>query len=519
MMHNILSMLIWLPIIGGLLALSINLKDKAQEAKNARLVALWFSLITLLISIFVFAGFDKSSGAMQHTESHAWLPQLNIMYALGIDSISLLLIVLTTVLTPLCICVSWTSVTNRVKEFMAYMLLLEGAVIGVFSALDMVLFYIFWEALLIPMFLLIGIWGGENRVYAALKFFIYTFVGSILMLVAIVYMYMHTGTFNVMELQQAAFSPQVQMWLWLAFFAAFAVKVPMWPFHTWLPDAHVQAPTAGSVILAGVLLKLGAYGFLRFSLPMFPDASQLFAPLVVALSIVAIIYTALVAFAQQDIKKMIAYSSVSHMGFVTLGIFAGTQDSINGAVLQMINHGIVSAALFMLIGVIYERMHTRDITRFGGIVQPLPTYAFIMLVFTLASVALPGTNSFVGEFMILMGSFPTFPTFTALATSGVVLGAIYMLWLYRKMVLGEAVHGDVKQLRPLTLMEKIMFVPLMAGVVYLGIMPTPVLNMLTPATQPLVEELAMPQRLSLTPVEAAANSHHGDSHAETKGHH
>jgi len=491
MHYPLLSLLIFIPLIGAGAILAMRSSDTEQKNHNARHLALWFSFVELLLASLLIFNFDGTTSAMQFTERYPWLPNFDVFYHLGVDGLSVLFVYLTALLTPICILISWKSITDRVAGFMAAFLALEAFVIGVFCALDSILFYLFWEAMLIPMFLIIGIWGGENRVYATLKFFLYTFIGSVLMLIALIYMKTQAGTFDIISLQNVTFDPHIQHWLFLAFFAAFAVKVPMWPFHTWLPDAHVQAPTAGSVILAGVLLKMGAYGFLRFNLPMLPDATATFAPYIAALSVIAIIYAALIAFAQKDIKKMIAYSSVSHMGFVTLGIFAGTQTAVEGAVLQMVNHGIVAAALFMLIGIIYERMHTRDLGRFGGVVQSMPLYAAFFLIFTLASVALPGTNSFVGEFMILAGSYTIFQTATVLACSGVVLGALYMLWLYRKMIMGEAEHDDVKNLKDLDTQEKWLFIPLIVMVFFIGISPNQTLGVMRGSVAHLTNEKAV----------------------------
>lgn len=483
----ILSTLIFLPLLGALFTLMVRSADQNTADANARHVALWASLANLGVALFMLGHFDLATNNMQFVVNIPWIEALNIRYHVGVDGISVLFVVLTALLTPVCILVSWTSITTRVREYMAAFLALEAFVIGVFCALDFVLFYIFWEAMLIPMFLIIGVWGGENRVYASLKFFLYTFVGSVLMLVAMFYLYGAAGSFEILDMVHLDLPLNVQIWLWLALFAAFAVKVPMWPVHTWLPDAHVQAPTAGSVILAGILLKMGAYGFLRFSLPILPDASVYFTPLVYTLSVIAIIYAALVAFAQEDIKKMIAYSSVSHMGFVTLGIFAATPESTQGAVLQMVNHGIVSAALFMLVGVVYERMHTRELAKFGGLVQRMPVYAAVMMLFTMASVGLPGTNSFIGEFLVLAGSFSVAQSYTVLAAFGVVLGAMYMLWLYRRMVFGEITNPAVAKLDDMNMREKLMFVPLALLVLYIGLAPGYVLKVMEPAAVALSE--------------------------------
>lgn len=499
MFDTFLSWLIFFPLLGAIMILAFARAAAAEAAaQNARLFALWISGVTFAASLYLLWHFDFNYGGMQFMWDVGWIERYNIRYTIGVDGISLPLILLTAALTPLCILVSWHSVQQRVPLFMASLLALESFVIGVFCALDFVLFYVFWEAMLIPMFLLIGIWGGENRVYAAVKFFLYTFVGSVLMLVAILYMYaVSPADFSILQLAGASFSAEQQFWLFLAFFAAFAVKVPMWPFHTWLPDAHVQAPTAGSVILAGILLKMGTYGFLRISLPLFPQATELFAPLMFTLSAIAIIYAALVAFAQTDIKKMIAYSSVSHMGFVTLGIFALTPESVQGAVLQMVNHGIVSAALFMLIGVIYDRMHTRELTRFGGVANTMPVYAAVFMVFTMASVALPGTNSFVGEFLILMGSYSVAQIATVAAMAGVVLGAVYMLWLYRKMIFGPADNVEVRTLHDLTVREKLMFVPLVLLVLWIGLAPQYALDMSRKSIESLVESHTMSTAIQL----------------------
>ena len=470
--YPILSLLIFMPLLGAVLTMFVKSSDPLTEAQNARWVSLFIALAVLLLSISLLAGYNTNITAIQFEENTSWLTTLNANYHLGVDGISILFVFLTALLTPICILVSWQSITQRVKWFMAAFLALESFVIGVFCALDFFLFYIFWEAMLIPMFLIIGIWGGENRVYAALKFFLYTFIGSVLMLLAMIYLYFANGnSFEILTMANLDLPLNVQILLWLALFAAFAVKVPMWPVHTWLPAAHVQAPTAGSVILAGVLLKMGGYGFLRFNLPILPEASVYFTPMVMVLSVIAIVYAALVAFAQSDIKKLIAYSSISHMGFVTLGIFANTQESVQGAVLQMLNHGIVSAALFMLVGVIYDRMHTRELGKFGGIVTKMPVYAAIMMLFTMASVGLPGTNSFVGEFLILSGSYTTAQVYVFIATFGVVLGAVYMLWLYRKMVFGAVTNPAVNKLTPMNMREIIMFIPLILLVFWIGLKP------------------------------------------------
>lgn len=492
MEYPILSILTFLPLLGALFVMMVKNDDQEIENRNARQVALWISGVTLILSLYALSQFDASSAAIQFEEIVPWVPGFNMFYHVGVDGISLPFIILTALLTPICILVSWESINKRVKSYMACFLVLEAFVIGVFCALDFVLFYVYWEAMLIPMFLIVGIWGGENRIYASLKFFLYTFVGSVLMLIAIMYLYFAGDySFNILEMRNLELTMQAQMLIWLALFAAFAVKVPMWPFHTWLPDAHVQAPTAGSVILAGILLKLGGYGFLRFSMPILPEATDFFAPYMFGLSVIAIVYTALVAFAQTDVKKLIAYSSVSHMGFVTLGIFAATVESVQGSIMQMINHGIVSSALFMLIGVIYDRMHTREISRFGGVVNVMPIYAVLFMLFTMAAVGLPGTNSFVGEFLILLGSYENAQIYTVLACSGIVLGAVYMLSLYKRMVMGQAESDEVRRLTDMKPREILMFVPLIVLVIYLGLAPNGMLDLTEASVQNLIQEYNM----------------------------
>jgi NADH-quinone oxidoreductase subunit M len=405
---------------------------------------------------------------------------------MGVDGISVLFVLLSTFLMPICILASWEAIEHRVKEYMIAFLVLETMMVGMFCALDMVLFYIFFEAVLIPMFLIIGVWGGARRVYSAFKFFLYTLAGSVLMLVALLYIFGTAGTTDITRLMWYGFAREAQTWLWLAFFASFAVKVPMWPVHTWLPDAHVEAPTAGSVILAGVLLKMGAYGFLRFSLPMMPDASEAFTPLVFTLSIVAVIYTSLVALVQEDMKKLIAYSSVAHMGFVTLGIFTGTRQGIDGALFQMLSHGLVSGALFLCVGVVYDRLHTREIARYGGLVERMPRYAAVFMLFTMASVGLPGTSGFVGEFLVLAGAFQANTWAAALAALGVILGAAYMLFLYRRVVFGVLVREDLKAMADLSRREIAIFAPLVLAVLWMGVYPKPVLDVFSASVDQLV---------------------------------
>src|SRR5438128_3179726 len=430
----ILSLVTFLPVLGALIVYISRGEDDAA-IRYSGWISLWMSMITFLISLILVWRFDPTQPDFQFVEKAPWLAN-TITYHMGVDGISLPFVILTTGLMPICILASWKSVTVRVREYMMAFLLLETLMVGTFSALDLVLFYLFFEGGLIPMFLIIGVWGGPRRVYASFKFFLYTLLGSVLMLLAIMAMYWDAGTTDIPTLLKHGFPVGLQTWAWFAFFASFAVKMPMWPVHTWLPDAHVEAPTAGSVILAAILLKMGGYGFLRFSLPMFPLASQEFAPLIFSLSVIAIIYTSLVALMQEDIKKLIAYSSVAHMGFVTMGIFAGTTQGVAGGVFQMISHGIVSGALFLCVGIVYARMHTRQITAYGGLVNRMPLYALVFMVFTLANVGLPGTSGFVGEFLTLIGTFKvSIPTAT-FATSGVILSAAYALWLYRKVIFG-----------------------------------------------------------------------------------
>ncbi|OUR77035.1 NADH-quinone oxidoreductase subunit M [Alphaproteobacteria bacterium 46_93_T64] len=483
---NILSYVTFLPLVGALLILLTGGKEEVA-ARNARQVALWTTLATFAVSLLIWINFDNSQSGFQFVEKADWLGG-GINYHMGVDGISMLFIILTTFLMPICILASWTSINSRVREFMIAFLIMETLMIGVFCALDMVLFYLFFEAGLIPMFLIIGIWGGANRVYASFKFFLYTLIGSVLMLAAMITMYMIAGTTDIPTLMVTNFPGDLQTWLWLAFFASFAVKVPMWPVHTWLPDAHVQAPTAGSVILAGVLLKMGGYGLLRFSLPMFPEASEYFTPFVFTLSVVAIIYTSLVALVQKDMKKLIAYSSVAHMGFITIGIFTFTQQGLEGSILQMISHGIVSGALFLCVGVIYDRLHTREISRYGGLVHRMPKYAVIFMFFTMATIGLPGTSGFVGEFLILIGAYQVSTWTAALATTGVILGAAYSLWLYRRVVFGELVKEDLKTMMDVNKREIAIFVPLILVALWIGVYPDPFLDVMHASVTNLMTE-------------------------------
>jgi NADH-quinone oxidoreductase subunit M len=485
----ILSVTTFLPLVGVLLILIQPSRDPAQAANSARWIALWTSLVTFIVSLFIWGWFDLTTPEFQFVEQVDWLPTFNISYHMGIDGISLFFILLSTLLTVLCVLASWKAIEVRVREYMIAFLALETLMVGMFCALDLVVFYMFFEGVLIPMFLIIGIWGGARRVYSAFKFFLFTLLGSVLMLLAILAIYFQTGTMDLPTAMNFDFAEGLQKWLFLAFFASFAVKVPMWPVHTWLPDAHVEAPTAGSVILAGVLLKMGGYGFVRFSLPMFPLASVYFTPLVFTLSIVAIIYTSLVALAQEDMKKLIAYSSVAHMGIVTLGIFTVTEEGLQGAVLQMLSHGLVSAALFLVVGVVYDRLHTREIARYGGLADIMPKYAFVFMLFMLASVGLPGTSGFVGELLVLIGTFQVNTWAAFFATTGTILSAAYMLYLYRRVVFGTITRADVKAMLDLSPREVLVFAPLVVLVLWMGIYPSSFLKPMQPSVANLIERV------------------------------
>jgi len=484
----ILSLVTFLPTLGALAILVLVRGDDAMAARNARYVALLVSSLTFLLSLFIWFGFDAGTHEFQMVERAEWIPGLNIAYHMGVDGISMLFVLLSTFLTPICVLASWEVITRRVKEYMISFLILETFMVGMFCALDFMMFYIFFEAVLIPMFLIIGVWGGENRVYAAFKLFLYTLAGSVLMLVAVLTIYVLEGTTDIPTLLNARIDPAIQFWLWLAFFASFSVKVPMWPVHTWLPDAHVQAPTAGSVILAGVLLKMGAYGFVRFSIPMLPEATEFFTPLIYTLSCVAVVYTSLVAFAQNDMKKLIAYSSVAHMGIVTIGLFTFTQQGVEGALFQMLSHGIVSSALFLCVGVVYDRLHTREISRYGGLVERMPVYAFVFMVFMLGSVGLPGTSGFVGEILVLLGTFQDNTWVCAIAATGLILGAMYMLYLYRRVIFGKLVKEDLKSMPDLSLREIGIFAPLVLLVLWMGIYPDSFLRVMGPSVENLIAQ-------------------------------
>ncbi|MGF6252992.1 NADH-quinone oxidoreductase subunit M [Ensifer sp. LBL] len=470
----VLSAVTFMPLVGVLLLLLVR-EDSAYGRRNILNVSLLTTIFTFAVSVYIWYQFDASNPGFQMIEKHEWLGT-GISYHLGIDGISMLFVVLSAFLMPFCVLASWLSIEKRLKVYMIAFLVLETFMIGVFVSLDIVLFYVFFEAGLIPMFLIIGVWGGKDRVYASYKFFLYTLLGSVLMLLAIMAMYWQAGTTDITQLLAYNFPRQMQTWLWLAFFASFAVKMPMWPVHTWLPDAHVQAPTAGSVILAGVLLKLGGYGFLRFSLPMFPLASDYFQPFVFTLSVVAIIYTSLVALMQTDIKKLIAYSSVAHMGYVTMGIFAANVQGVQGAIFQMLSHGIVSGALFLCVGVVYDRLHTREISAYGGLVNNMPKYAVAFMVFTMANVGLPGTSSFVGEVLTLVGAFRANTWVALFATSGVILSAAYALWLYRRVVFGALEKESLKALLDLSPREKAILYPLVILTIFFGVYPAPIFD-------------------------------------------
>ena len=494
-MEHLLSIITFIPLVAAaILALFLRGDDEAAR-RNARWLALLATSATFLVSLFLLTGFDPADTGFQFVEEHDWI--LGLQYKMGVDGISVLFVLLTTFLMPVTIAACW-DVEVRVKDYMIAFLVLETLMLGVFCALDLVLFYLFFEAGLIPMFLIIGIWGGKDRIYASFKFFLYTFLGSVLMLVAMIAMYLDAGTTDIVQLLQHNFASEtlniagfqvlggLQTLLFIAFFASFAVKMPMWPVHTWLPDAHVQAPTAGSVVLAAILLKMGGYGFLRFSLPMFPVASDMLSPLVFWMSAIAIVYTSLVALAQNDMKKLIAYSSVAHMGYVTMGIFAANQQGVEGAIFQMLSHGFISGALFLCVGVIYDRMHTREIDAYGGLVNRMPAYALVFMFFTMANVGLPGTSGFVGEFLTLAGIFQVNTWVAAVATSGVILSAAYALWLYRRVVFGDLIKESLRSITDMTRREKAIFAPLIAMTLLLGIYPSLVTDITGPSVANLV---------------------------------
>jgi len=510
----ILSLSIFLPTAG---ALFIWLFLRSET--SVRWATLLVSVATLIVTLSLIFSFDHTTSHMQFEEFHHWIPAFNINYQLGVDGISMPFIVLTSLLTVICIVSAWKCIQTRVKEYMLAFLILETTLIGVFAALDAVLFYFFWEAMLIPMYLIIGVWGGKNRVYATLKFFLYTLAGSVLMLIALMAMYFKTGgSFSVLTYMNYPFDFTWQFWIFLAFFVAFAVKVPMWPVHTWLPDAHTEAPTAGSVILAGILLKMGAYGFLRFSLPMLPDASQYFVPFMVFLSLIAIVYISLVAMVQKDLKRLIAYSSIAHMGFVTLGAFMFTQVALEGAVFGMISHGFVAGALFLCVGVLYDRMHTREISAYGGVANVMPVFAVVMMFFAMANVALPGASSFVAEIMVLLGTFnPSYESMAympfsmkwvaIIAASSVVLSACYTLWMVKRVLMGDMEKDEVKALSDMTVREFSFFAPLIVLVIWLGLYPLPVLDLLHPSIAHLVDQVTSSKLADAAMIAQGATAH------------
>ncbi|MCS5556815.1 MAG: NADH-quinone oxidoreductase subunit M [Arenicellales bacterium] len=489
MTPNILSILIWLPVLGGILILSTGGDRNAQLARK---IALGFSVGTFLLSLSIYADFDINTASMQFVERYRWIEALHIQYFLGVDGISMPLIILTTLLTIIVVIAGWEVITKRVAQYMASFLIMEGLMIGVFSSMDAILFYLFWEAMLIPMFLIIGVWGGSNRVYAAIKFFLYTLVGSLLMLVAIIYLYFTSDhTFNIASFHATPLTYATQVLIFLAFFAAFAVKVPMFPVHTWLPDAHVEAPTGGSVILAAITLKMGAYGFLRFSIPITPDASSELAIWVIGLSLIAVVYIALVALVQRDMKKLIAYSSISHMGFVTLGFFIFDSQGMEGAIVQMISHGFISGALFLCVGVLYDRMHSREIDSYGGVATTMPVFSMFLVFFAMSNAGLPGTSGFVGEFLVILGSFRVNGWDAAVAGLTLVLGAAYTLWMIKRVVYGEITNEKVKALVDVNGREKVVLGVLAVCVLGLGVYPMPLLEVMHSTVENLLEHAAV----------------------------
>jgi NADH-quinone oxidoreductase subunit M len=482
--YPVISVVIFLPILGGLFLLLIG---RGQEGL-IKWASLFISVLTFVLSLPLFTGFDRTTHLMQFVERKDWIREWGIQYYVGVDGISVLFVLLSAVITVLCVLISWNSIKSKVKEFYISLLLIEGAMIGVFCSLDFFLFYIFWEAMLIPMFLIIGVWGGPRRVYAAIKFFLFTLVGSVLMLIGIIVLYIQGGTFTITELSILSLPYSLQFWLFWAFFAAFAVKVPMFPVHTWLPDAHTEAPTAGSVILAAILIKMGAYGFLRFSLPLFPDASKAMTPVMLTLSVIAIIYGGLVCLAQTDLKRLIAYSSVSHMGFVTLGIFTLNAQGVEGGILQMINHGIITGALFLCVGIIYERTHSREIEDYGGLATVMPVYAGFFMLFTLASIGLPGLNGFVGEFLIILGGFKAKKLAGILAATGIVIGAGYMLWLYQRVFFNQ-LNEKIARIAPMETREALTLFVLSIFVIWIGIYPNTFLSFMHVSVSHLLERV------------------------------
>ena len=496
---GLLSILIWLPIVGGLAVLAIGDRD----ARPDRWLALAVSLVTFVLSLGLYSGFDFTTADMQFVERVSWIPQFNIEYYLGVDGISTPLILLSTFLTPMIVVAAWEVIKQRPAQYMAAFLILEGLMIGVFAALDAMLFYVFWEAMLIPMFIIIGVWGGERRVYATVKFFLYTFLGSVLMLVALVYMYLESGSYSILDFHELALSETAQIWIFLAFLIAFAVKVPMWPVHTWLPDAHVEAPTGGSVVLAAVLLKMGGYGFVRFSMPITPDASATLDGFMIALSLIAVVYIGFVALVQQDMKKLIAYSSIAHMGFVTLGFFivwailnnasgdalSGAAMGVTGGMVQMISHGLISGAMFLCVGVMYDRMHTRQIADYGGVINTMPKFAALMVFFAMANAGLPGTSGFVGEFLVILASYQANFWYAFLAATTLVLGAAYTLWMVKRVVFGDIANDEVRELQDMNGREAVLLSILAVSVLALGLYPAPLVEMMEPTLDNLISHV------------------------------
>ena len=499
-MSNLLSILIWLPILGGLLVLAVGDEGDTTSARAGmmRLVALGVSLLTLLLSVFLYTGFDNGTAAMQFVERIGWIDSLNAEYYLGVDGISAPLILLTTFITPLVVVAGWDSIKVRPAQYFAAFLILEGLMVGVFSALDALLFYVFWEAMLVPMFLIIGVWGGERRVYATLKFFLYTFLGSVLMLVAFIYMYTKAGSYSFDAFNAVPLSLTEQKFIFIAFLLAFAVKVPMWPVHTWLPDAHVEAPTGGSVILAAIMLKMGGYGFIRLSMPMLPDGSEYFAGLMVALSLIAVAYIGLVALMQKDMKKLIAYSSIAHMGFVTLGFFilwymtasTGAALGLTGGMVQMVSHGLVSGAMFLCVGVLYDRVHSRQIADYGGVANTMPVYAAFVVLFAMSNAGLPGTSGFVGEFMVILASFKANFWFAFVAATTLILGAAYTLWMVKRVIFGDVANRNVAELKDLNPREFAVLGILAVAVLLVGLWPAPLVDMMSVSVEQLVEQVS-----------------------------
>ena len=495
--HLILSILIWVPILGGVAVLIVGDDGDASSSRadGMRVLVLLVSLLTFVLSVFVYSSFDTTTADMQFVERFEWIPELNVYYYLGVDGISAPLILLTTFMTPLVVIAGWDSIKTRPAQYFAAFLILEGLMIGVFSALDGVLFYVMWEAMLVPMFLIIGVWGGERRIYATIKFFLYTFLGSVLMLVAFIYLFTKTGTFDLFAFMEAPLGMTEQKLIFIAFLLAFAVKVPMWPVHTWLPDAHVEAPTGGSVILAAIMLKMGGYGFVRLSLPIVPDGSEYFAGLMIALSLIAVVYIGMVALMQQDMKKLIAYSSIAHMGFVTLGFFLlwsidsgmGAELGMTGGMVQMISHGLISGALVLCVGVLYDRVHSRQIADYGGVANTMPVFASFMVLFAMANAGLPGTSGFVGEFMVIIASFKANFWFAVLAASILVLGAAYTLWMIKRVIYGEVANDDVAELKDLNQREFIVLGLLASAVLLIGLWPGPLVDMMSVTIDQLVE--------------------------------